>query len=165
MDENEPALFPEAEAGKVELFVFELNSVTFSVGVWQIQELIRKKTCPDVMSVPRSDPRVVGIFPIRDEIFSVIDLERCFPELFDKNNRKSDHEAYITCIFGKENVAFPVDTVLSVEMFDLKDVVPYSEVKMFDTNSIDAVVKYKNKMVNILDLEKVVDAVTKGEKV
>ena len=121
----------------------------YGINVAKIREI---QVYQPVTPVPKSHPYVEGIFMPRDEMITVIDLRLALgmPRCEEKG-------LFIITNFNKLNVAFHVDAVVGIHRVSWTDIIkPDSTVNAKDCGVSTGIIKLDNKLIVILDFEKIV---------
>ena len=129
MDTN---ILLESGTNELEVLEFTLGNNHYGINVAKIREIL---TYQPVTPVPNSHPSIEGIFMPRDTMISVVNLKRC---LGMPDDAKTEG-LFIITNFNKLNIAFHVDAVLGIHRV-----------------SWEAVIKMDDKLIIILDFEKIV---------
>ena len=113
-------------------------------------ELFRKKSC----KLSDANPSVEGIFMPRDVMITVINLKHC---LGLSDSTVTDEGLLIITNFNKLNIAFHVDEVIGIHRVSWADIIkPDSTVNAENDGVSTGVIKLEDKLVIILDFEKIV---------
>lgn len=147
MDTN---ILLESGTNELEVLEFRVGENFYGINVAKIREII---TYQHVTPVPNSHPFVEGIFMPRDTMLTVISLRRC---LGYKDNEDESGLFFITN-FNSLNTAFHVDEVLGIHRLSWADInMPDSTLNAEDASVATGVVKIEDKLVVIIDFEKIV---------
>lgn len=147
MDTN---ILLESGTNELEVLEFRVDDNFYGINVAKIREII---TYQHVTPVPNSHPFVEGIFMPRDTMLTVISLRRC---LGYKDTASEDGLFFITN-FNSLNTAFHVDEVLGIHRLSWADInMPDSTLNAEDASVATGVVKIDDKLVVIIDFEKIV---------
>lgn len=139
----------ENGTNELEVLEFTIGNNLYGINVAKIREIL---TYQEVTPVPNSHPYVEGIFMPRDEMITVISLRKALgmPE-------GTDPGLFIITNFNKLNIAFHVDAVVGINRVSWSDIIkPDSTVNAKDNGVSTGVIKLENKLVVILDFEKIV---------
>lgn len=141
----------ENGTNEIEILEFMLGSNHYGINVAKVREIILYQ---EVTPVPNSHPSVEGIFMPRDTMITAINLKNCLgmPE-----GDNLDKGFFIVTGFNKLNVAFHVDSVVGIHRVSWADMIK-PDVTMSDVqnNSSTGIVKFNEKLIIILDFEKLV---------
>ena len=104
--------------------------------------------------IPNANPSVEGIFMPRDVMITVINLKHC---LGLSDSTVTDEGLLIITNFNKLNIAFHVDEVIGIHRVSWADIIkPDSTVNAENDGVSTGVIKLEDKLVIILDFEKIV---------
>ncbi|WP_018123636.1 chemotaxis protein [Desulfovibrio oxyclinae] len=134
---------PKTEGGKpVRLY--------YGINVAKVLEIIR---LPELTEMPEiSHPSVLGAFNLRNQIIPLIDLA----VWLKKPRAASDEPKVIVTEFNRMRSAFLVSGVTRIHRINWREVeAPTKYVSSLTANSITGVVKMDNRIVFILDMEKI----------
>ena len=147
MDTN---ILLESGTNELEILEFKIADNHYGINVAKIREILLYQP---VTPLPKTHPCIEGIFMPRDTMISVINLRKCLnlPENPDTDG------LFIITNFNKLNTAFHVDEVLGIHRVSWKDIIkPDSTINAEDTAVSTGVIKLQDKLVVILDFEKIV---------
>ncbi len=147
MDTN---ILLESGTNELEILEFKIADNHYGINVAKIREILLYQP---VTPLPNTHPCIEGIFMPRDTMISVINLRKCLnlPENPDTDG------LFIITNFNKLNTAFHVDEVLGIHRVSWKDIIkPDSTISADDTAVSTGVIKLQDKLVVILDFEKIV---------
>lgn len=139
----------ENGTNELEVLEFTLNHNHYGINVAKIREILPYQP---VTPIPNAHPSVEGIFMPRDVMISVISLKSCMgiPETDEKG-------LFIITNFNKLNIAFHVDEVIGIHRVSWADIItPDATINTADEGVSTGVVKLNDKLVVILDFEKIV---------
>ena len=146
MDTN---ILLESGTNELEVLEFTLGNNHYGINVAKIREIL---TYMPVTPIPNAHPCVEGIFMPRDTMMTVINLKRCLgmPD-------SEDEGLFIITNFNKLNIAFHVDEVVGIHRVSWEDIIkPDSTINTEDNSASTGVIKLNEKLVVILDFEKIV---------
>lgn len=147
MDTN---ILLESGTNELEILEFKVANNYYGINVAKIREIL---TFQPVTPVPNSHPFVEGIFMPRDTMISVINLRSC---LGYENDPDIEGLFFITN-FNSLNTAFHVDEVLGIHRVSWEEInTPDSTINAEDAGVSTGVIKLENRLVVILDFEKIV---------
>ncbi|MCF0186622.1 MAG: chemotaxis protein CheV [Bacteroidaceae bacterium] len=147
MDTN---ILLESGTNELEVLEFRVGSNFYGINVAKIREiLLYQKVTP----LPNSHPCVEGIFMPRDTMISVINLRKCL----DIQEEAENDGLFIITNFNSLNTAFHVDEVLGIHRVSWEDIIkPDATISSDESGVSTGVIKLENKLVVILDFEKIV---------
>jgi two-component system chemotaxis response regulator CheV len=123
----------------------------FGVNVAKVLEIIRKPKVTEMPSTPH--PAVKGTFNLRSRIIPLIDLS----VWLDKALVQNDAQKVIVSEFNNTTNAFLVSGVTRIHRLSWEQVEPPSGyVASFSSNSFTGVVKFEDRIVLLLDMEKII---------
>ncbi len=147
MDTN---ILLESGTNELEILEFKVANNYYGINVAKIREIL---TFQPVTPVPNSHPFVEGIFMPRDTMISVINLRSC---LGYEQDPDIEGLFFITN-FNSLNTAFHVDEVLGIHRVSWEEInTPDSTINAEDAGVSTGVIKLENRLVVILDFEKIV---------
>ncbi len=139
----------ENGTNELEVLEFTLKGNHYGINVAKIREILSYR---EVTPIPNAHPYVEGIFMPRDEMITVISLRRCLDM-----EEEPGKGLFIITNFNKLNIAFHVDEVIGIHRVSWADIIkPDSTVNSKDQGVSTGVIKLDNKLVVILDFEKIV---------
>lgn len=123
----------------------------FGVNVAKVLEIIRKPKVTELPSTPH--PAVKGTFNLRSRIIPLIDLS----VWLDKRMVQNEAPKVIVSEFNRITNAFLVSGVTRIHRLSWEQVEPPSGyVSSFSSNSFTGVVKFEDRIVLLLDMEKII---------
>ena len=139
----------ETGTNELEILEFTLGGNSYGINVAKIREIINYQT---VTPVPNSHPSVEGIFMPRDIMITAIDLKNCLGR-----GVSEPKGLFILTNFNQLDLAFHVDSVLGIHRVSWKDIIlPDATISTTDKSVSTGIVKMNNKLIIILDFEKIV---------
>lgn len=134
----------------LQIVTFKVGDEEFSVSILKVQEIIRMS---EITKVPRSPDFVEGVINLRGRVIPVIDLRKRFG--LQKVERGIDARTIVVDSAGKV-VGLIVDSVTEVLRLPASTVEPPPDiVSGVDSEYIDGVGKLSNRLVILLNLDKV----------
>lgn len=148
MDTN---ILLENGTNELEVLEFTLGKNHYGINVAKIREILSYQP---VTPIPNSNPSVEGIFMPRDVMITVINLKHC---LGLSDSTVTNEGLLIITNFNKLNIAFHVDEVIGIHRVSWADIIkPDSTVNAEHDGVSTGVIKLEDKLVIILDFEKIV---------
>lgn len=148
MDTN---ILLENGTNELEVLEFTLGGNHYGINVAKIREILSYQP---VTPIPNANPSVEGIFMPRDVMITVINLKHC---LGLAESEVKDEGLLIITNFNKLNIAFHVDEVIGINRVSWADIIkPDSTVNVENNGVSTGVIKLEDKLVIILDFEKIV---------
>lgn len=139
----------ENGTNELEVLEFKLDGNSYGINVAKIREIIPYQ---EVTPVPNSHPSVEGIFMPRDTMITAIDLKNSL-----QRGESEEKGLFIVTNFNKLDIAFHVDEVVGIHRVSWKDIIqPSKTVTNTDDGISTGVIKLKDKLIIILDFEKIV---------
>ncbi len=139
----------ENGTNELEILEFTLAGNSYGINVAKIREIIPYQA---VTPVPNSHPSIEGIFMPRDTMITAIDLKNCLGR-----GESEENGLFIITNFNKLDIAFHVENVLGICRVSWKDIIkPDATISTADDSIATGIVKRNNKLIIILDFEKIV---------
>lgn len=139
----------ENGTNELEVLEFELDGNAYGINVAKIKEIIPYQT---VTPVPNSHPSIEGIFMPRDTMITAIDLKNCL-----QRGVSEPGGLFIITNFNKLDIAFHVDEVKGIHRVSWEHIIkPGATVSNAEESISTGIVKLNNRLVIILDFEKIV---------
>ena len=140
----------ENGTNELEILEFKLGNNSYGINVAKIREII---TYQPVTPVPNAHPSVEGIFMPRDKMITAISLKNAL----QMGDEESNDGLFIITNFNKLDVAFHVDRVMGIHRVNWSEIIKpdatvNNEVEVVSTG----IVKFDDRLVIILDFEKIV---------
>jgi purine-binding chemotaxis protein CheW len=136
----------------LQLVSFKIGDEEFGVDILKVQEINRML---EITRVPNAPPHIVGVINLRGKVIPVVDLRRRFGmdiKEYDKNTR------IVVMELGGKIVGFVVDAVSEVLRIPRSVTEPPPSVATSaDADYITAVGKLDDRLLTLLDLEKVLN--------
>ena len=142
----------------VEFYIDEIDKRTgeeyrgyYGVNVAKVLEIIRMPTVTNMPEIPH--PAVLGAFNLRDKIIPLIDLAYWL----GKSRMDAHSPKVIVSEFNNVTNAFMVSGVTRIHRISWENVEPPDmNVARFSNQSITGVVRFRDRIILILDMEKIV---------
>ena len=146
MDTN---ILLENGTNELEVLEFTVAGNSYGINVAKIKEIINYQ---EVTPVPNAHPSIEGIFMPRDIMITAIDLRNCLQKGTSKPGG-----LFIITNFNNLDIAFHVDTVVGIHRVSWGDIIkPNATVSSSDDGISTGIIKIDNKLVIILDFERIV---------
>lgn len=140
----------ENGTNEFEVLEFALNGHSYGINVAKIKEIINYQP---VTPVPNAHPSIEGIFMPRDTMITAINLKNCL----QLENSEKETGLFIITNFNKLDIAFHVDSVVGIHRVSWSEIIkPNSTVNTAEAGVSTGVIKYDDKLIIILDFEKIV---------
>lgn len=128
---------------------FILDGNSYGINVAKVKEII---TYEPVTPVPNAHPSIEGIFMPRETMITAIDLKNCL-----QRGECSASGLFIITNFNKLDIAFHVDNVVGIHRVSWRDIIkPDATVSTTEEGISTGIIKYNDKLIIILDFEKIV---------
>lgn len=139
----------ENGTNELEVLEFELDGNAYGINVAKIKEIIPYQK---VTPVPNSHPSIEGIFMPRDTMITAIDLKNCL-----QRGKSEEGGLFIITNFNMLDIAFHVDAVKGIHRISWEQIIkPGATVSTSEDSISTGIVKLDNRLVIILDFEKIV---------
>ena len=139
----------ENGTNELEVLEFELDGNAYGINVAKIKEIIPYQK---VTPVPNSHPSIEGIFMPRDTMITAIDLKNCL-----QRGVSEEGGLFIITNFNMLDIAFHVDAVKGIYRISWEQIIkPGATVSTSEDSISTGIVKLDNRLVIILDFEKIV---------
>lgn len=146
MDTN---ILLENGTNELEILEFKVGGNHYGINVAKINEIIPYQP---VTPVPNSHPSIEGIFMPRDVMITAISLMNCLGR-----GDSQPGGLFIITNFNKLDVAFHVDEVIKIHRVSWTEIIkPGATINNSDEGLSTGVVKFNDRLVIILDFEKIV---------
>ncbi len=138
---------------RMELLLFHFGSAqVFGINVFKVKEVVR---CPEITKIPESHPSVVGVANMRGITISIIDLAKAIGTEPCKN---IDDGFVIVTEYNRNIQGFLVDSVDRIINVNWSNILPPPK-GSGDENYLTAVTEYNDKLIELLDVEKVLSEI------
>lgn len=139
----------ENGTNELEVLEFLLDGNSYGINVAKVKEIIAYQP---VTPVPNAHPSIEGIFMPRETMITAIDLKNCL----QRGEYKKDG-LFIITNFNKLDIAFHVDNVVGIHRVSWGDIIkPDATVSTTEEGVATGIIKYDDKLIIILDFEKIV---------
>lgn len=139
----------ENGTNELEVLEFILAGHSYGINVAKVKEIIPYQT---VTPVPNAHPSIEGIFMPRETMITAIDLKNCL-----QRGEYSPSGLFIITNFNKLDIAFHVDNVVGIHRVSWRDIIkPDATVSTTEEGISTGIIKYDEKLIIILDFEKIV---------
>ena len=139
----------ENGTNELEVLEFILDGNSYGINVAKVKEIIPYQP---VTPVPNAHPSIEGIFMPRETMITAIDLKNCL-----QRGECTPSGLFIITNFNKLDIAFHVDNVVGIHRISWRDIIkPNATVSTTEEGVSTGIIKYDNKLIIILDFEKIV---------
>ncbi len=144
----------ENGTNELEILEFKLGNNSYGINVAKIREII---TYQPVTPVPNAHPSVEGIFMPRDKMITAISLKNAI----QMGDEDSNDGLFIITNFNMLDVAFHVDRVMGIHRVNWSEIIrPDATVNNEVEGVSTGIVKFDDRLVIILDFEKIVSDIS-----
>ncbi|MDO5519806.1 MAG: chemotaxis protein [bacterium] len=141
----------ESGTNELEILEFCVGNQHYGINVAKVKEILPYQ---QPTAVPNSHPSIEGIFMPRNEIITVVSL---FKSLNIINNGATGKEMMVVTNFNQLSIGFHVSSVLGIHRVSWKDITkPDVTLNNNGAGVATGIVKLGNKLIIILDFEKIV---------
>lgn len=142
-------------AEQKQVVTFFLNEEEYGVDILGVHEIKRMREI-NITQVPRAPEFVEGVINLRGDVIPIIDLRT----RFGMAKKEKDKETRIIVVYMNEKyIGFLVDRVNEVLTFGKEDIDdPPEEVIQIDSYFIEGIGKHDQRLVILLDTEKVLNS-------
>ncbi len=139
----------ENGTNELEVLEFTVNGNSYGINVAKIKEIIPYQ---QVTPIPNAHPSVEGIFMPRDIMITAIDLRNCL-----QRGTSQPGGLFIVTNFNNLDIAFHVDSVVGIHRISWSEIIkPNATVSSSDEGISTGIIKVADKLIIILDFEKIV---------
>jgi len=142
-----------------QLITFFLSGEEYGIDILEVDGIQRLKEI-SITKVPQTDSYIKGIINLRGNVIPLIDLQ----ERFDLGTGNLDKDARIIVVYFKEKLlgllVDRVDEVVDIEVDSIEE--PPEEIVPIENKYLSGIAKFEEKLVIILDIEKILSE--KAEK-
>ncbi|MCL2741723.1 MAG: chemotaxis protein [Oscillospiraceae bacterium] len=145
-------ILTESGTNEVEIIEFNVGGNIYGINVAKVKTV---SNFSPVTPVPNTHPSIKGIIKPRDEVITVVDLPR-YLNVPPSENEAGDY--FIITYFNKVHIAFQVHKVVRIHRISWKSLEKADSTLAGDDQEglIIGVVKIENRLVIILDFEKII---------
>lgn len=156
MEPTNSKILLESDTNELEIVEFRIDELDdkgrvipcyFGVNVAKVREIIR---LPELRKVVNSNPCISGMIKLRDQVISLIDLSRAL----NKNTDGLVADRVLVLEFNRVVVGILVHSVSRIYRISWENVEP--PVKAIHDANITGVVKMEDRIILILDFEKII---------
>ena len=139
----------ENGTNELEVLEFMVSGNSYGINVAKIKEIIPYQS---VTPVPNAHPSIEGIFMPRDIMITAIDLRNCL-----QRGTSEPGGLFIITNFNNLDIAFHVDSVIGIHRVSWGEIIkPNVTVASSDEGVSTGIIKVNEKLIIILDFEKIV---------
>jgi len=143
----------ENGTNELEILEFTLGDYSYGINVAKIREIIPYQP---VTPVPNSHPSIEGIFMPRETMITAVSLRNAL-----QMGDSQPGGLFIITNFNKLDVAFHVDKVIGIQRVSWTEIIKPDKTINSDADGVSTgVVKFDDRLVIILDFEKIVSDIS-----
>ncbi|MFW5800320.1 MAG: chemotaxis protein CheW, partial [Spirochaetota bacterium] len=150
-NENKNRILLETGTNKFQYAEFKIGTNTYGINIAKVKEFIR---VPEFSPLPKSHFSVPGVFKLRSDVIMLVDLAKY---LGIDNKQTPKKRLVIVTEFNGLYTGFLVDKINDIYTASWEDISSVS--KTSNQTLVTGVISKKDKIVFILDLEKIVSDV------
>ncbi len=140
----------ESGTNELEVLEFMVGEQSFGINIAKVTEIMNYTT---VTPVPDAPPEFEGVFTPRDTVISVVDLHK----VLKRESKDVEHDLLIVCHFNQMDVGFHVTSVKGIQRISWEDIEKPPAISGDGlTNIATGIAKFKERIILILDFEKIV---------
>lgn len=148
----ETGILLESGTNELEILEFRVGNNYYGINVAKIKEILPYQI---PTPIPNAHPCVEGIFMPREDIISIVNLEKCLNLMRLDGNNNSD--MFIVTNFNKLNIAFHVHGVIGIHRVSWADIAkPDATINTNESGVATGIIRLEKKLIVILDFEKIV---------
>lgn len=151
----ETGILLESGTNELEILEFKVGNHYYGINVAKIKEILPYQ---QPTPIPNAHPCIEGIFMPRDEIISIVNLEKCL-HLNNLDEKRTD--MFIVTNFNNLNTAFHVHGVIGIHRVSWADIAkPDATINTGENGIATGIIRLDNKLIIILDFEKIVSDIS-----
>lgn len=158
MSEHNKGILLESGTNELEIVTFSIGKNLFSINVMKVKEIIHSSY---VTGIPETHPAVEGVLQVRGEIIPVIDLAKALNIVPSVPKEESK---FIIAELNEMKVVFRVDEVDRIQRISWQQIEEPSSLSMGLEETTSGIVKLNEKIVLMLDYEKLVYEISPNTK-
>lgn len=128
------------------VMIFKVSNQFFGIDITYLHEVIKRQRITPIQS---NNMYIAGITDIRGKIYTCVDIRGV---LYDKRSNWSLDQLFLLTYYNDSLIAFIIDNVESVINID-EDSFDFSFKQMTPNNTVEAIFKYNNNLVSLLDIQ------------
>ena len=151
MDTN---ILLESGTNELEILEFMIGNNHYGINVAKVREILPYQ---QITPVPNAHPYIEGLFMPRETIITVVDLARSLSLKAETHPT----DMLIVTNFNKLDIAFHVHQVIGIHRVSWAEVnKPDRTVNSTENSAATGILKYDNRLIIILDFEKIVSDIS-----
>ena len=140
----------KAVAEEQQIVIFDLAGETYGADIQAVQAIVRMQ---QITRIPQGPPAIEGVINLRGKVNPVMDLRKRFGLTATEENKDS---RIVIVNIGNQDVGLIVDAVAEVTRIPTDCIeLPSDVVSTIETDYISGIAKFEDRMIILLDLEKV----------
>jgi two-component system, chemotaxis family, chemotaxis protein CheV len=161
--EDKQKILLESGTNELEIVEFRIDELDrngetvpcyYGVNVAKVREIIRR---PETWKIPNSHQAIEGMMKLRDKVITVVNLAK----ILGKAEEGLVADRVVILEFNRINVGILVHSVSSIYRISWENVEP--PVKVINDTNVTGVVKMADRIILILDFEKIVGEICQQE--
>ena len=145
MDDKKGILL-ETGTNEFEIVEFNVGKVNYGINVAKVREVIN---LVPITKMPQAHPYVDGLFTLRGRVMPLVNLTRCLNQ-----ETEDDLKNIIVTEINNYNIGFLVNSVSRIHRISWTEMEPAPNVS--DSPMVVGIIKMLDKMVLLLDFEKII---------
>ena len=145
MDDKKGILL-ETGTNEFEIVEFNVGKVNYGINVAKVREVIN---LVPITKMPQAHPYVDGLFTLRGRVMPLVNLPRCLNQ-----ETEDDLKNIIVSEINNYNIGFLVNSVSRIHRISWREMEPAPNVS--DSPMVVGIIKMLDKMVLLLDFEKII---------
>ena len=145
MDDKKGILL-ETGTNEFEIVEFNVGKVNYGINVAKVREVIN---LVPITKMPQAHPYVDGLFTLRGRVMQLVNLPRCLNQ-----ETEDDLKNIIVTEINNYNIGFLVNSVSRIHRISWTEMEPAPNVS--DSPMVVGIIKMLDKMVLLLDFEKII---------
>lgn len=145
MDDKKGILL-ETGTNEFEIVEFNVGKVNYGINVAKVREVIN---LVPITKMPQAHPYVDGLFTLRGRVMPLVNLPRCLNQ-----ETEDDLKNIIVTEINNYNIGFLVNSVSRIHRISWREMEPAPNVS--DSPMVVGIIKMLDKMVLLLDFEKII---------
>ena len=128
------------------VMIFKVNNQFFGIDIAYLHEVIKRQK---ITPIQDNDSYVAGVTDVRGRLYTCVDINGL---LYDKRSNWSKDQLFLLTYCNDSLISFIVDGAEHVVNID-EDSLDFSFKKMSPNSSVEAIFKYDNNLVSLLDIQ------------
>ncbi len=144
----------ESGTNELEVLVFDVADYTFGINVAKVREVLLTTT---ITGLPRAHSSIRGVFKLRDNVIPCVSL---LDHLGIESTRENSESNMILSDFNQQQTAFLVDDVERIHRLSWENILAVPDLDALAQTPITALARCGDRLIVMLDFEKILDDVT-----